>query len=305
MPTAPGSAPQPPTSASSRYGGHSMVAPLRRVLVRAPDASFGAADPQRWHYTARPDLPAARREHDALVALLAESGAEVVQHAEPLDDRADALFVFDPVLMTDGGAVVLRMAKALRRGEEAAMAAALQRAGIPLLGQLEAPALAEGGDLVWLDGTALAVGLGFRTNAEGARQLAALLAPLGVRVLPVELPVFGGPDACLHLMSLLSLVDVDLAVVYPSLLSVPFWQRLVERGLSFVEVPPEELATQGTNVLAVAPRDVIVLDGSPRTRARLEAAGCRVRAYRGEEISLKAEGGPTCLTRPLWREVDE
>jgi dimethylargininase len=292
----------PPDADPRRFGGHSMVAPLRRVLVRAPDASFGAADPVRWHYTARPDLEAARREHDALLALLAESGAEIVRHDEPLDDHADALFVFDPVLVTDAGAVVLRMGKPGRRGEEDAMATALERAGVPLLGRLEPPAIAEGGDLVWLDQRTLAAGLGFRTNAEGLRQLAELLAPLGVQVLPVELPVFGGPDACLHLMSLLSLVDDDLAVVYPPLLSVPFWQHLQERGLRFVEVPDDELATQGTNVLAVAPRDVLVLDGSPRTRGRLEAAGCRVRAYRGDEISLKAEGGPTCLTRPLWRE---
>lgn len=298
--------PGPDTARSAtagRFGGHSMVAPLRRVMVRAPDAAFGNADPERWHYAGRPDLVRARTEHEALVALLLDSGAEVVRHDAPLADRADALFVCDPVLVTDAGTIALRMGKALRRGEEDALAEALEGAGVPLLGRLEPPACAEAGDLVWLDPSTLAVGLGFRTNREGARQLAALLDPLDVTIVPVELPVHTGADACLHLMSLLSLVDLDLAVVYPPLLSVPFWQRLKERGTRLVEVPAEELATQGTNVLAVAPRDVIVLEGSPVTRARLEAAGCRVRSYRGEEISHKAEGGPTCLTRALWREV--
>ena len=215
---------------SSSYGGHSAVAPLRRVLVRRPDTAFGGADPAVWHYTSRPDLAAARREHDALVERLREAGAEVVEHAAPQPERADAIFVFDPVLITDRGAVLLRMGKALRRGEEAAMGRRLQEVGVPILGVLQGEATAEGGDLLWLDRRTLAAGQGFRTNAEGLRQLQEILRPLDVEVVPVELPYFGGPEACLHLLSLLSLLDVDLAVAYPPLLPVPFWRRLRERG---------------------------------------------------------------------------
>jgi dimethylargininase len=286
------------------YGAQStqsMVAPLRRVLVKRPDEAFGSADPEVWHYTARPDLDAARREHDALVEILAAAGAEVVEHAEPQPERADAIYVFDPALITDRGAVILRMGKALRRGEEEALARRLTALGIPTLATLHGGATAEGGDLLWVDHDTLAVGQGFRTNAEGLRQLRDALAPLGVATVPVELPYFTGPEACLHLLSLISLVADDLAVVYPPLLAVPFWNLLRERGFRIVEVPEEEFATQGPNVLALAPRRALMLEGNPVTRRRLEAAGCEVLTYRGREISLKAEGGPTCLTRPLRR----
>jgi N-dimethylarginine dimethylaminohydrolase len=279
-----------------------MVAPLRRVLVRRPDAAFGDADPARWHYTARPDLEAARREHDALADLLRAAGAEVIEHAAPQPERADSIYVFDPALITDRGAVLLRMGKALRRGEEEALGRRLAEIGVPILGALQGEATAEGGDLLWLDHDTLAAGLGFRTNAEGLRQLREILAPLGVEVVPVELPYFGGPEACLHLLSLISLVDHDLAVIYPPLLAVPFWRLLRERGIRLIEVPEEEFPSQGPNVLALAPRKALMLEGNPVTRRRLEEAGCEVLTYRGREISLKAEGGPTCLTRPIWRE---
>ncbi|HMQ35855.1 MAG TPA: arginine deiminase family protein [Chloroflexaceae bacterium] len=283
------------------YGSQSMVAPLRRVIVRRPDAAFAVADPDAWHYAARPDLAAAQAEHDALVAILRDYGAEVIAHDAPQPGRADAIFVHDPALVTEAGAVILRMGKALREGEEEALAACLEGAGVPILGRLTGEARAEGGDLLWLDRQTLAAGVGFRTNAEGVRQLQGLLAPLGVRVLPVELPWYQGPDACLHLMSLISLVAERLAVVYLPLLSVPFVQELAGRGVALVEVPEEELATMGTNVLALAPGECLMLEGNPVTRARLAAAGCEVRTYVGREISLKAEGGATCLTRPVLR----
>jgi dimethylargininase len=283
------------------YGGHSAIAPLRRVLVRRPDAAFGAADPERWHYTSQPDLPAALAEHDALAAALRAFGAEVIYHDTPLPDHADAIFVFDPSLITDAGAIILRMGKELRQGEEEALARTYERLGVPILARLHGAARAEGGDMLWLDERTLAVGLGFRTNAEGLRQLAAALEPLGVRVLPVELPYHAGPAACLHLLSLISLVDERLAVVYPPLMAVPFWQELRRRGFRLVEVPPEEFDSLGPNVLALAPGECLMLEGNPVTQARLAAAGCEVRTYRGDEISRKAEGGPTCLTRPLLR----
>lgn len=276
-----------------------MVEPLRRVLVKRPDEAFAVADPARWHYVSRPDLDEARREHDALVEILAGAGAEVIGHPEPQPDRADAIFVFDPALVTDRGAVILRMGKELRRGEEAAMARRFQEIDVPVLAELGGDALAEGGDLLWLDSRTLAAGQGFRTNAEGLRQLREILT--GVEVLPVELPFFTGPEACLHLLSLISLVDRDLAVVYPPLLPVSFWRTLNDRGFQLVEVPEEEFPTMGPNVLALGPRKCLMLEGNPVTRDRLERAGCEVLTYRGREISLKAEGGPTCLTRPIWR----
>lgn len=283
------------------YGSQSMVAPLRSVLVKRPDEHFAVSDPAAWHYSGRPDLARAQAEHDGLVELVRRAGSEVVYHAAVQSGRADAIFAFDPALVTDKGAVILSMGKQQRRGEEAAMARRFEEIGIPILYTLHGEARAEGGDLLWLDHDTLAVGQGFRTNTEGLRQLREALEPGGITVIPVELPYYTGPTACLHLLSLISLVDEKLAVVYPSLMAVPFWQELRRRDIQMIEVPDEEFASMGPNVLALAPRQCLMLEGNPRTRRLLEEAGCTVVTYTGKEISLKAEGGPTCLTRPLWR----
>lgn len=285
----------------SEFGGQSMIAPLRRVLVKRPDSAFAVDDPKLWNYTGRPDLEAAQREHDAFAEILRGAGAEVLYHSEAQPHRADSIYVTDPSLMTDRGAVILKMGKDLRRGEETALARCYESLGIPIVFTLHGDARAEAGDLLWLDAHTLAVGQGFRTNAEGLRQLRAGLAELEVEVIPVELPYFHGPIACLHLLSMISLVDHDLAVVYPSLLSVPFWKSLQDLGYRFVEVPESEFPTMAPNVLALAPGKCLMVEGNPITRRRLEKVGCEVLTYRGQEISCKAEGGPTCLTRPLLR----
>ena len=286
---------------SQTYDSQSMVKPLRRVVVKRPDHAFAVDNPARWHYAARPDLEAAQHEHDAFVGILRRAGAEVIYHDTVQPGRADAIFVHDPALITRRGVVILRMGKELRRGEEEAMARCLEMAGVPVMYRLHGQALAEGGDLLWVDEQTLAVGLGFRTNAEGLRQITGALDGLGVEILPVQLPYHTGPEACLHLMSLVSIVDHDLAVVYEPLMPVPFWQVLCDRSFRLVAVPPEEFGTMGTNVLALAPGHCLMLEGNPVTRQRLEQAGCRVETYQGRELSLKAEGGPTCLTRPILR----
>ncbi|MEO8448609.1 MAG: arginine deiminase family protein [Gemmatimonadota bacterium] len=282
------------------FGGQTMYMPLRRVVVRRPDAGFGAADPARWHYRHRPDLAAATAEHDAFVATLREAGAETIAHAAALADHADAIYVHDPVLISDRGAILLRMGKPLRRGEEEALGATLEAAGVPIHARLTGDALAESGDILWLDPETLAVGLGFRTNAEAVRQLRQALSP-AVNVLSYDLPYHTGPSACLHLMSFVSLLDERLAVGFPRLMPTPFYQELMRRGFTIVDVPEQEYDSMGCNVLALGPRDCLMLDVNPVTKSRLEAAGCRVRTYRGAEISLNCEGGPTCLTRPVLR----
>ena len=279
-----------------------MVDPLRRVLVRRPDEAFASADPGRWHYTAQPELATAQSEHDALVEILRAAGVEVIYHDAPLPQHADAIYVFDPVWVSDHGAVRLNMGKALRRGEERALADRLEALGVPTLFAIEGDGSVEGGDLMWLDHQTLLAGRGFRTNASGIAQLRAGFADFGVEVLSFDLPYFTGPEACLHLMSVISPVDHDLVVIYPPLLPVPLWELLRERGIERVEVPEDEFVTMGPNVLALAPRHCLMVEGNPVTRQRLIDAGCSVATYRGDEISLKAEGGPTCLTRPILRE---
>ena len=285
------------------WGGHSMVAPLRRVLVYPPVAPSLEVSWERFGYLRAIDHRRAADEHAALCEVLAVAGAEVVRGE--IDDPAlqDAIFPFDPALITDAGAILGRMGKALREREVEPAERTLRGLGIPILGRIEAPGKLEGGDCLWLDGRTLAVGRGYRTNAAGIGQLAALLAPLGVAVVPVDLPHWHGPAECLHLLSLISLVDERSAVVYPPLLAAPFVELLAERGFELIPIPDEEFATQGPNVLALSPRRCLLLRENVETARRLRAAGCEVTFYTGDEISHARTGGPTCLTRPLLRDT--
>jgi N-dimethylarginine dimethylaminohydrolase len=287
------------------YGAQGMVGRLRRVVMRRPGEAMAAADPAAWHYTSAIDLGEARSAHDAFADALRAWDVEVLYHDEPLPAHSDSVFVFDPALVTDHGSLLLSMGKQARRGEEEPLGRTLELCGVPTYARLEGDARVEAGDTMWLDHDTMAVGRGFRTNAEGVRQLRALLAPLGVTVLDYDLPYFSGPDACLHLLSLISPVDTDLAVAYPPLMPTGFWAELKHRGVRLLEVPEEEFAgTQATNVLAVAPRRCIMLGGSPVTQQLLEMADCEVVTFPGEPLSFKAEGGPTCLTRPVLRDPE-
>ncbi|KAI9019093.1 amidinotransferase [Hyaloraphidium curvatum] len=300
--------------ASVAYGAQNSFAPIKSIMVRRPAASMGAADPEKWHYAAPIKLDEAQREHDAFVAIIREelpSCDIVVCDADDGGLLADSVFVHDPVLVTREGAILLRMGKELRRGEPDLLRATLERHGVPILGRLEdgwdgqgeEPTM-EAGDTLWLDERTLCVGIGFRTNREGLACLKKILdrAMLDVDVLSFDLPYFTGPQACLHLLSVVSLVSPALAVVYPPLVPVAFHKLLRARGIALVEVPEKEfLETQGTNVLALSPEVCVMLRGNPVTEGRLREMGVRVRTYKGDEVSLKAEGGPTCLTRPIWR----
>jgi len=248
-----------------------------------------------------PDPLAAEQEHAAFRAELERAGAKVEIAAEEVPGNPDAIYVYDPVLLTDDGAILLRPGKPGRRSETQAVRADLVRLGVAIVGELSGPATAEGGDLCWLDPSTLLAGRGYRTNDEGIAQLRALVTPLGIEVVAFDLPHLRGREACLHLLSLMSPLAPDLAVVYPRLMPVRLVELLLDRGVELVEVPDEEFNSMGANVLALAPRVALALDGNPETRRRMEAAGVDVRTYRGVEISRKGDGGPTCLTRPLVR----
>jgi dimethylargininase len=283
------------------YGVNSMVAPLKRVLVKRPDKHFAVSDFGRWHYTSAPKLELAQHHHDTFTNILRQHGAEVIYHDEEQAGRADAIFVYDPVFVTPHGSMILQVGKPLRTGEEEPLARKLESVGVPILGKLTGDARAEGGDMFWLDETMLAIGLGFRTNAEGVKQIQEILQPFGINVMTTELPYGDGPAACLHLMSLISLVDTDLAVVYPKFIGTAFWQELERRNFRVIEVSDKEFVTQATNVLTLAPRKVIMPENNPETKAGLESLGCEVFTYPCSELTFKAEGGPTCLTRPVLR----
>jgi N-dimethylarginine dimethylaminohydrolase len=278
------------------HGCPSMTAPLRRVLLRPPQAD----DLRLWHeygWRAEPDPVGLAREHAALCELLAGAGAELVLGEAPVEDDPDAIYVYDPALIVDDGAVLLRPGKAGRRAEPAALGIDLTRAGVPVGARLDEPALAEGGDLIRLDERTLLVGLGYRTNQAGADALAEVT---GLDVVAFDLPHWHGESEVMHLLSLLSPLDDDLVVAYKRLLPVRLAQLLAERRIEIVEVPEDEYESMAANVLALAPRVALVVEGNPKTRRRLEQAGVEVLAYEGKELS-KGDGGPTCLTCPLLR----
>jgi dimethylargininase len=274
-----------------------MTGRLERVLVRPPLAE----DAEHWReygWRAAPDQAAAAAEHEAFCAILESAGAEVV--VSPHDPgNPDAIYVYDPVLVGAQGAVLLRPGKEARRSEPAAISASLTAAGVPIAAELAEPAIVEGGDTVWLDERTLLVGIGYRTNEAALPALAEAFP--GVDVVAFDLPHWNGRGEVMHLMSFLSPLDRDLALVYPRIAPVRLLDLLADRGIEVVEVPDEEFETQGPNVLALGPRQALALEGNPETRRRMERAGIDVVVYRGDEISRKGDGGPTCLTRPLLR----
>ncbi len=289
---------------ASEYGSQSMAAPLRRVLMRRASSAMRRADAKQWHYGPGFDPARAAAEHDGLVRLVEASGADIEWLTDADDGLADSVFTHDPSLMTDRGAVILSMGKALRTPEPSLHEAAYRRMGIPILGRVEAPGTVEGGDCVWIDRTTLAIGRGVRSNQDGIQQVSNILSPLSVKVYGFDLPLWQGEDACLHLMSVISPLADDLALVHSPLLPAPFWQMLRARGIKLVEGDPDEFRDSfglSLNVLPTAPREVIAVAGFPKTAAAMEAAGCRVQTFAAEALCIACEGGPTCLTRPIWR----
>jgi dimethylargininase len=292
------------TTVERAFGAQSMTAPLREVLVKRPGPAFGAAFDDAAHgFLHACDLALAQREHDRFTELLASLGPRVhVLQAGPglpdLEASPDLVYTFDPLLVTDRGAIPLRPGKPNRATEPAVLEAWTLAAGIPTAGRIEAPGTIEGGDTFWLRPDLLCIGRTLRTNAEGARQLAAVV---GGDVRMFDVPYWRGPAQLIHLLSVISPVADDLAVVYLPLLPVGLWELLGELGTRLIEVPDEEFPTLGCNVLAVRPGVVIVAAGNPRTAAALASAGCEVHAYPASEIGVNGSGGPTCMTRPILR----
>ena len=300
---------------SGPFGVASSVATLRQVALRTPslhllpdgsrDVGFTEADlaahsNAHWSADGRTlDLDVLLGDHRGFAALLSSLGADV-HVLPPLLGHADSVFTYDPCLSTPWGTVVLRQAKLARQGEAEPLAEELERLGVPVLARLSAPAFADAGDMVWLDGHTLAVGRTYRTNNAAVHQLRSSLEPHGVTLENYDLPHDQGPDWCLHLMSVISPVRENLAVVFERLAPVALLQALTERGISTVSVPEEEWLSLGCNVLAVAPGVAVIGSGNPVTTSRLRAAGVEVHVFEAGQTN-QGEGGPTCMTRPYLR----
>lgn len=280
------------------YGARSMTTPLLDVLVQRPGGAFGRAFDDPAHGFLRPvDLERAQREHDVFTALLRRLG--VVVHELGSDGpHPDLTYAYDPLLVTDRGTIPLRSGKPTRRGEEGELEHWMGSRGIPTLGRIGAPGTVDGGDTFWLRPDLFCIGRTLRSNDAGARQLAGIV---GGDVRLFDVPFWRGPAELVHLLSVVSPVADDLAVVYLPLLPVGLWELLGDLGIRLISVPDEEFPTLGCNVLAVRPGVCVVADGNPATRRALEAAGCEVHAYLAQEIGINGSGGPTCLTRPILR----
>ncbi len=288
------------------HTAHSDIGKLRSVYIKKVQQAFIGETHIESHwrelnYLGKPDLATAIKEYDSFEAILKAGGAELFYLPEDASVNMDSIYCRDASIATDKGMIICTMGKAARKNEPLAQKIAFEANGIPVLGTITAPGTLEGGDVAWLDEHTLAVGHTYRTNEEGISQLTSLLQPLGVEVITVPLPHYKGTSDVFHLMSILSPVDKDLAVVYSPLMPIIFRNLLLDRGYRLVEVPDDEFENMGCNVLALAPGECMMVAGNPKTKAALEKAGCKVYEYLGEEISVKGGGGPTCLTRPISR----
>ncbi len=295
-----------PAPSDVAFNGHSMVAPLKRVLVCSPN-SAGWNQPDRlarWQdlgFGHAPDFTKAQAQHQALCAELKTIGAEILQ-LPPSDDLSlDAAYAHDASLATDFGLILMRLGKTNRLPEGDRQGELASQLGIPVLAKIGTPGTTEAGDIVWLDSKTLLIGNGYRTNGAGIAQMRSILAPKGIEVLSAPLPYGPGPSACLHLMSLISLLDEQTALVDLPWLAVETVEMLKSRGFQFIEIDYSERDTLACNVLALGEKRLLAIAENRKTNDRLRHRGFDVRTFPGSEICINGSGGPTCLTRPLLR----
>jgi dimethylargininase len=288
----------------ANFGCQSMSLPLKRVLMRTPKNSLLNADPKQWHYGPTFNGAKALEQYQVFRSLVEACGTEIIDIEDHDDGLADSMFTHDPSLMSDHGAIILNMGKPLRKAEPALHEKAYREAGIPILGRVQGDGKIEGGDCIWLDQNTLVVGRGFRSNQVGIDQLNALLNPHSVNVLGFDLPVWNGAEACLHLMSVISPLAPKLALIHAPLVPTALYQLMQTMGIELIEAPNDEfIASSGLNlnVLPTSPSKCIMIEGFPGTKAAMEAAGCEVKTFTGDALCIACEGGPTCLTRPIYR----
>ena len=285
---------------------HSEYLQLESVYLKSAEEAFISNQylEKQWdelNYVSCPDFDLAIEEYKSLKKYFEEQQVSI--HYFPKDDQVkiDSIYCRDASIATDFGFIICNMGKGGRINEPKSHLTAYQKNNIPVLGEIQFPGTLEGGDVAWLDKQTLAVGHTYRTNEEGIAQLKELLEPKGIKIIVAELPHYNGKNDVFHLMSILSPVDKNLAVVYSPLMPIKFRNELLRRGFELIEVPEDEFESMGCNVLAIAPRKCIAVKGNIKTQKLLEAAGCEVIVYKGSEISTKGGGGPTCLTRPLLR----
>jgi len=293
---------------SMAYSCHNMVNPIKKIILKHPKDAFKDQDTinkqfSRLNYFEAPNFNKAISDYDKFVGLLISFDIEL--HFLPKDNSTsiDSIYTHDPCVVSNNGVILCNMGKKARLAEPNTMEDYFKSIQLPILGRIKAPGTLEGGDVVWIDEKTIAVGEGYRTNKEGIKQLKHLLSDQVENVISVPIPHWSGPEDCLHLMSNISPIDHNIFLVYSRLLPVPFRKYLLDRNIELIDVPDEEYESMGCNVLAVAPRKVIMINGNLITKQLLEKKDIEVYTYDGAEISIKGAGGPTCLTRPFVRSI--
>lgn len=286
------------------YGCQLMATKMTRVLMRRPGKSLLAADPTKWHYNQLFDATKALEQYDKFAQLIEASGAAIDWIEDEGDGLADAMFTRDASLITRAGAIPLGMGKPLRAAEPALHKNAYQALNIPILGELTGDAMIEGGDTIWLNEKTLLVGIGFRSNEEGVKQLNTLLNPHDIQVLGFDMPYWAGKDACLHLMSVISPLTETKYLVHPPLIPARLWSLLEDSGIELIKAPADEFEASfglNLNALPTSPDHCIMIDGFPKTKKVMEETGVTVQVFEGDALCMACEGGPTCLTNPIYR----
>ena len=291
---------------NKKFGCQDMTSTIRKVLIKDPKSAYknqANIDTQyeELNYFGKPDFEISLKDYNSFKSILHNNGIEI--YCLPSDDitSLDSIYTHDPCLVSNSGVILCSMGKDLRRKEPGMISNYFESLGIPIIGRISSPGKLEGGDIVWIDNRTVAVGVGYRSNFEGIMQLKQILSDDIDEIIPVHLPHWTGPADCLHLMSNVSPIDENLFLVYSKLLPVSFREYLLSRKIKLIEVPDEEYESMGCNVLAIAPRKVIMIEGNNITKKILEDEGVEIFTYPGLEISNKGAGGPTCLTRPFLR----
>ena len=291
---------------NKEFGCQDMTKPIKRILIKHPNSAYKTQaniddQAKNLNYFGTPNFEQAINDYNKFLNILKSFNIEI--HTLPADNKTslDSIYTHDPCLISNSGVILCSMGKQLRKSEPEMIANYFSSIGIPIAGEITPPGNLEGGDIVWIDDRTVAVGVGYRSNLEGINQLKSILGSDVDTIIPVDLPHWTGPEDCLHLMSNVSPIDSNLFLVYSRLLPVSFRQYLLDRKIELIEVPDEEYDSMGCNVLAIAPKKVIMLSGNSITEQRLKDADVEVHTYDGSEISIKGAGGPTCLTRPFYR----
>ena len=287
-----------------KFGVSSMVSPLRKVALMKPNNALLNANPNKWNYSDKFDPRKIETIFENFLTLLRNDNIEIFWMDGSKTDIADAIFTYDASLITPSGAVLMSPGKTLRVGEQNIRRKFYINNDIPIIGEIKGNGIAEAGDTLWLDSKTLIIGKGFRTNEDGASQITEIMDKIGIKVHSFDLPVYQGKNACLHLMSLISILDERKALIYSPLLPIGLYKLLLKKDFLLIEAPEKEFHhshTLSTNVLATAPGNCIMIDGLPQTRNALEKEGINIRVFDGDALCIACEGGPTCLTRPLLR----